>query len=138
MGNSFSLQQVNGFPRNEVVQLLICEHDCICLRVGFKKRNIIFILCSIVIGTSYVMDRLCTSDPQFNTDKVIEKFKSHPGSFEKYINELVRHINSQRETISNKQRSINELTSLLRQGINGRLELRNTTINLETFFRIEI
>ena len=55
MGNSFSQNRVDGFPDNEVVQLLIRGHDCICLRVGFKKWNIIFILCSVVIGTRYVM-----------------------------------------------------------------------------------
>ena len=55
MGNSFSQNNVDGFPDNEVVQLLIHGHDCICLRVGFKKWNIIFILCSVVIGTRYAM-----------------------------------------------------------------------------------
>jgi len=54
MGISFSQAQVLGFPSNEFVQLLICGHECICLRVGFKKWNII-LLCSIVIGTRYVM-----------------------------------------------------------------------------------
>ena len=37
LANSFSQNRVLGFPNNEVAQLLICGHDCICLRVGFKN-----------------------------------------------------------------------------------------------------
>ena len=108
MGNSFSQNRVLGFPYNEVAQLLICGHDCICLRVGFKKRNIIFILCSIIIGTSYVM----------GSDTLVEDLKLKLQASERHIEDLVQQLETKNQTIVNKQRSINELTAALRQGMN--------------------
>ena len=108
MGNSFSQNRVLGFPNNEVAQLLICGHDCICLRVGFKKRNIIFILCSIIIGTSYVM----------GSDTLVEDLKLKLQASERHIEDLVQQLETKNQTIVNKQRSINELTAALRQGMN--------------------
>ena len=109
MGNSFSQNRVDGFPTNEIVQLLICGHDCICLRVGFKKRNIIFILCSIVIGTSYVM----------GSDKLVEELKLKLQASERHNIELVQQLEAKNQIITNKQRSINQLTTSLRQGIHS-------------------
>lgn len=108
MGNSFSQNQVDGFPDNEVVQLLIRGHDCICLRVGFKKWNIIFILCSVVIGTRYVM----------GSSKPVGELELKLRASERRIKEMVQQLITQNQTIFNKQRSINELTTSLRQGIN--------------------
>ena len=108
MGSSFSQNRVLGFPNNEVAQLLICGHDCICLRVGFKKWNIIFILCSIIIGTSYVM----------GSDKLVEDLKLKLQASERHIEDLVQQLETKNQTIVNKQRSINELTAALRQGRN--------------------
>ena len=108
MGNSFSQNQVVGFPDHEVVQLLIRGHDCICLRVGFKKWNIIFILCSIAIGTRYVM----------GSNTPVGELESKLRASERHIKEMVQQLNSKNEIIVNKQRSINELTTSLRQGIN--------------------
>ena len=107
LANSFSQNRVLGFPNNEIAQLLICGHDCICLRVGFKKRNIIFILCSIIIGTSYVM----------GSDKLVRDLKLRLKASERHIKELFQQLEAQNRTIVNKQRSINELTAALRQGI---------------------
>lgn len=109
MGNSFSQNRVLGFPNNEIVQLLICGHDCICLRVGFRKRNIIFILCSIIIGTSYVMG--IDEFGEFLSLR-LKLLKS-----ERHIKELVQQLETKNQTIVNKQQSINELTTALRQGI---------------------
>ena len=108
MGNSFSQNRVLGFPTNEVLQLLICGNDCICLRVGFKKWNIIFILCSIIIGTSYVM----------GSDTLVEDLKLKLQASERHIEDLVQQLETKNQTIVNKQRSINELTAALRQGMN--------------------
>ena len=107
MGISFSQERVLGFPSNEVVQLLICGHECICLRVGFKKWNIIFILCSIIIGTSYVM----------GSDKLVRDLKLKLKASEKHIKELVQQLETQNQTIVHKQRSISELKTSMRQGI---------------------
>ena len=112
MGNSFSQNRVDGFPTNEIVQLLICGHDCICLRVGFKKWNIIFILCSIAIGTSYVMGSV-------ESVESVEELKLKLNACQIRIEGLVQQLETKNQTIANKQRSINELTSSLRQGING-------------------
>ena len=108
MGSSFSQNRALGFHNNEVAQLLICGHDCICLRVGFKKRNIIFILCSIIIGTSYVM----------GSDTLVEDLKLKLQASERHIEDLVQQLETKNQTIVNKQRSINELTAALRQGMN--------------------
>ena len=97
MGISFSQERVLGFPSNEVVQLLICGHECICLRVGFKKWNIILILCSTVVGTRYVM----------GSDNVGDRF----------IQKLFQQVNAATETLNARNERLNELTSSLRQGI---------------------
>ena len=108
MGNSFSQNQVVGFPTNEVVELLICGHDCICLRVGFKKWSIVFILCSIAIGTRYLM----------GSNTSVGELELKLRASERHIKEIVQQLNSKNQIIVNKQRSINELTTSLRQGIN--------------------
>ena len=108
MGNSFSHQHVSGFPSNEVVQLLICGHGYICLRVGFNKWNLILILCSIIIGTRYVM----------GSDESVEELKYKLQASESVLRELMQKINAKDATILYKQQSINELTTSLRTGIN--------------------
>ena len=111
MGNSISQQHVSGFPSNEVVQLLICGHGFICLRVGFNKWNLILILCSIIMGTRYVM----------GSDECVEELEYKLQTSESFIKELIKKLNAQDATILYNRQTINELTASLRTGINGPL-----------------
>ena len=111
MGNSISQQHVPEIPNNEVVHLLICGHGGICLRVGFKNWNLILILCSIVIGTIYVMGS--------DEDELVEDLRSKLQASDGYIKELIQKMKVKDATILNKQQSINELTTSLRRGITG-------------------
>ena len=97
MGISFSQEHILGFPSNEVVRLLMCGHACICIRVGFKKWNKILILCSIVLGTRYVMGSNNVGD--------------------RLIKKLFQQVNAANEAINARNQRFNELTSSLRPGI---------------------
>ena len=92
MGISFSQARVHGFPSNEVVQLLICGRECICLRVGFKNWNIILILCSIVLGTRYVMGS--------DKDCYVEELKSELHASDSFIQNLLQQLDARNETIN--------------------------------------
>ena len=132
MGISFSQARVHGFPSNEVVQLLICGRECICLRVGFKNWNIILILCSIVLGTRYVMwsgidhDNIIMINHD-DIDKVkwkdtgkdynVEELKSELQSSNRFFEALLRQLDIQNHSVAYQARSIKELKSSLRQGI---------------------
>ena len=101
MGISFSQEHILGFPSNEVVRLLMCGHACICIRVGFKKWNKILILCSIVLGTRYIMG----SDKDY-----VEELKSKLQESKRFIENLMLQSRFRNDTIF-------ELTSSMRQGI---------------------
>ena len=111
MGNSISQQYVSGLPSNEVVQLLICGHGFICLRVGFNKWNLILILCSIIMGTRYVM----------GSDECVEELEYKLQTSESFVKELIQKLNAQDAKILYNRQTINELTASLRTGINGPL-----------------
>ena len=107
MGISISRHHVSGFPSNEVVQLLICGHGSICLRVGFNKWKLVLILCSIIIGTRYIM----------GSEVCVEELKSKLQASESLIKELIQKLNVKDATILHKQQSINELKTTLRIGL---------------------
>ena len=115
MGISFSQQRVLGIPSNQFVRLLICGHAFICIRVGFKKWNKILILCSIVLGTRYVMLGGYWQDT--GKDYNVEELKLELQASNSFIQSVIQELNVQKQAVAIKQQSINKLSSSLRQGI---------------------